>query len=588
MTAHLIAKLQTAVVRLTIISLMTTALFIPQGFVQSNPIPDTALDCELVVLSKADDPYFVLAQEIASAEDAPIFQNLTEALSCQPVFLLWVISPGSLSDSVMVDFGQTMKAHHLNVSSGIITGSTLEHARSLWQQRSQVRGQQMSIVNARFPSAHIEEGKIISIRADQASVGPLQAEHLIAALQSSDYLTYTGHGASKYLRLDEESTLTADMVPAINALVISTGSCQTVRLWDKDSIALQFIDQGAAAYSGFVYSPMEGYLIGEFDSLPFRYTWPDFPIGHAVQIQQHGTLQGFAEFPFHVLLGDPRIALQSQAPYQLVEDRQEGKQRILRYQAVSSGVLPVRIPNGVDYHFVEAPGITAAADADPFYNSKLQMVNIQNDKYLLVVQPGGELTLRLSPQPPWYWFFTDPVLDALDHTTLFNQQSGGDFIALFFAVIPLVWTGIHIIKKKLKRNNIHMALLFGATAVILNGLYIALRLGYLTINSKLIVFSPLSLAATFLLGTGGTLIFFHASKPIGKAVGLLIITFNCCGPALINSVVITAFNQLAAKPEIGSGIYNYSLALLPAIAWVISLALAAAGLKWVNRLRKVL
>jgi len=567
---------------------MTTALFFPQGFVHSISAPDTAPKCELVVLSKTDDPYFTLAQEIASAEDAPIFQNLNEALTCQPVFLLWVISPGSLSDSVMVNFGQTMKAHHLIVSSGIITGSTLEQARSLWQRRGQVRGQQMTIVNARFPSAHIEEGKIIAIHADQASVGPLQVERLIDILQSSDYLTFTGHGSSDYLRLDEETTLTADKVPTLNALVISTGSCQTVRLWDKESIALRFVDKGAAAYAGFVYSPMEGYLIGEFDGLPFRYTWPDFPIGHALQIQQHGTLQGFANFPFHLLLGDPRISLQRQAPYQLLEDRQEGQQRILRYQTVTSGILPVRIPNGADFHFVQAQGITAAADADPFYNSKLQMINIQNDKYLLVVQPGGELTLRLSQQPPWYWFFTDPVVDALDHTALFSQQSGGDYIALIFAIIPLVWTGVQIIKKRLKQNKVRIALLFGTGALMLYGLYTVLRLGYVTINSKLIVFSPLSLIAAFLLCTVGALIFFHANKPIGKAVGLLVITFNSWGPMLINSAVITAFNQLAAKPEIGSGIYNYSLALLPAIAWVISLTLAASGLEFARRLGNAL
>ena len=197
----------------------------------------------------------------------------------------------------------------------------------------------------------------------------------------------------------------------LNQIVVSTGSCQTVRPWNDNSIALRFVDQGAAAYAGFVYSPNEGYLIGEFDGLPFRYTWPGFPIGHVIQAQNRGTLQGFARFPYLFLLGDPRIAFQSYPPYSLVDDRLEDGQRILKFQQVPSGVIPVRITGGATYRFVEAEGITTAAEQDPFYNSRLQMVDIQEDKYILLVHPGGDLTLRLRPQAPWHWFLRDILLD---------------------------------------------------------------------------------------------------------------------------------------------------------------------------------
>ncbi len=95
----------------------------------------------------------------------------------------------------------------------------------------------------------------------------------IKVLQSADYLTFTGHGSSRSLNLDENIRLTAADVPSLDSVVISTGSCQTVRPWNADSIARRFVDQGAAAYAGFVFSPNEGFLIGEFDGLPFRYTW---------------------------------------------------------------------------------------------------------------------------------------------------------------------------------------------------------------------------------------------------------------------------------------------------------------------------
>jgi hypothetical protein len=49
--------------------------------------------------------------------------------------------------------------------------------------------------------------------------------------------------------------------------------------------------------------------------LPFRYTWPGFPIGHVVQFQNRGAVQDFAAFPYCFLLGDPRITVQSAPAY---------------------------------------------------------------------------------------------------------------------------------------------------------------------------------------------------------------------------------------------------------------------------------
>jgi hypothetical protein len=47
-----------------------------------------------------------------------------------------------------------------------------------------------------------------------------------------------------------------------------------VRLNAARSMALAAVAKGAAAFAGFLFSPIEGYLIGEFDGLPFRYTGP--------------------------------------------------------------------------------------------------------------------------------------------------------------------------------------------------------------------------------------------------------------------------------------------------------------------------
>ena len=555
-------------------------------FTRTSAAPKTQSTCELVVLADSADPYYSLAQEIAKAENASLAQSLSEATACHPTFLLWVISPRFLSDDVMVAFGMAMKAQTSAISTGIITASTLEGARDLWQRRERVRGEILMAANAPNPSAHIDQGRILTLSRESSALQPLTKTAFTAALQSADYLTFTGHGSNSYLRLDEDTRVVAADVPALDALVISTGSCQTLRPWKAGSIALQFIDQGAAAYSGFVYSPNEGYLLGEFDGLPMRYTWADFPIGHVIQAQNRGTLQGFAQFPYQFLLGDPRIALQSGPVYQLPDDHQEGERRILIFHDLPPGVIPIRIQGGAAYHFVVAPGLTAATDQDPFYNSRLQMVNIGEDKFLLLVQNGGNLTLRLSPQAPWTWFLSDIVLDSLDHTLIFGQQTGGDLLALGFSMLPLAWLAWQGLRKRLVWQNLRLALALGTGMAVLQGLYVLARLDQVTITTKVVVFSPFSLLATLILTTCGALIYFQAQSWRGKVIALLTATFATWAAALVMQLMISALNRFGFIPQIGVALYNYSLGLLPLGASFVTLLLMGLIYRYANHWAK--
>lgn len=548
--------------------------------------PQEQSSCELVVLAEPDDPYYPLAQKIAETEKAPLANTLPQVTDCQPTFLLWVVSPGFLSDAAMIAFGTAMKAQTSAISTGIISASTLEGARELWQRRDQVRGQKLLAANAPNPSAHIDQGQILAISQGESRLQPLTKTAFSGALQSVDYLTFTGHGSSRYLKLDEATQVTAADIPPLGPLVVNTGSCQTFRPWSTGSIALQFVDQGAAAYSGFVYSPNEGYLLGEFDGFPMRYTWQDFPIGHVIQAQNRGTLQGFAQFPYLFLLGDPRIALQSGPPYDLPDDHQEGERRILTFHNLPSGVIPIHIQGGAAYHFVEAPGLTAAADQDPFYNSRLQMINIGADKFLLLVQNGGELTLRLSLQTPWTWLLTDFFLDSLDHTLIFSQQSSGDLVALAFSILPLAWVAWQAQRRRLTWQNLRLALALGLGAIIFQGLYVLTRVEHVTITTKTVVFSPLSLLAVFILTTCGALIFFQARSWIGKAIALLVATFATWAAALAMLLVISALNRFGFMPQIGAALYNYALSLLSLGAFLITLVLTGLAFGYVDRWAK--
>lgn len=545
----------------------------------STPPPQS--QTELVILADPDDPYYPLAEEIAGTEDAPLAPDLTTALAYQPEFLLWVASPSSFSDAVFAEFGLTMKGQPSAISTGIITGSTLEIARELWERSGQVRSRVFFAVNAPNPSARILEGRITEITQNSVETQPLTKPNFVNALQTADYLTFTGHGGNSYLGLKEGLTLVPADIPFLNSPIVATGSCQTVRPWRDNSIALRFVDQGVTAYSGFVFSPNEGYLLGEFDELPFRHTWPDFPIGHVIQAQNRGTLQGFAYFPFQFLLGDPRISLQAEPPYQVVDDRQNGDERVLKLQNVPAGIIPIRVMGGAEYSFVKVPGGTSASERDPFYNSRLQMVDMQDDKLILLLHNGGDLTLQLRKQIPWYWLPLDILLDSLDHTLIFSQQSGGDMLALIFSVLPMLWAGWQLIKRRFARKQVLLAAAFGVAAALLQGVYVLVRLDNVTIISKDVAFSPLSLVAAFLLSTCGALIFFRARKRIGKVIALTVVTFSCWAPMLFGLLASGAINAFSLS-QLGTPIYNYSLGLISVGAFLVSVVFSGLALKYLK------
>ncbi|MGD9147984.1 MAG: hypothetical protein PVI80_20625, partial [Anaerolineae bacterium] len=400
-----------------------------------------------LLLADPADPYYSLAQEIAEVEGFPLVHTLPEVLAQNPVFLLWIVSPGYLSDAALVDLGLATLDRPSAISAGIITGSTLDDARALWLRASDVRGERVFAANAENPAGHIPAG-ITIFDGPETTVQPLTLANLTGRLQEADYLTFTGHGGTGYLVLDADTKLRPGRIPPLLPAVIATGSCNTFRPWEDGSIALDFVDKGAAAYAGFAYSPNAGYLIGAYRGVPFRYTWPDFPIGHAVQVQNHGTLQGFAQIPYYFLLGDPRIALQAAPVYRQVEAQTSAGTLTISYADAPAGVIPLRIPGGARFSYVEISGAGAAWENEPFYNSRLQMTDIGSDKFVLFEHKGGDFELQLRSRPPWYWVPADILVDALDGTLLFLQEGGGDLLLLIAGLLAMVPVAVFLLRKR--------------------------------------------------------------------------------------------------------------------------------------------
>jgi len=535
-----------------------------------------------VILADPADPYYVLAEEMAAAEDLAIVHSLDQALAAQPAFLLWVVSPGRLSDQTMIDFGLAMRDRPSAVATGIISGTTLDDARALWQRAAAVRGEQVYAVNAANPSGNVEAG-ITGVPGSATERLPLTKTNLVQSLQQADYLTFTGHGSSAYLRLDDETTLRAADLPPLPPLVVATGSCNTFRPWEKASIALAFVREGAAAYAGFAYSPNEGYLMGEFDGLPFRYTWPGFSIGQVVQVLNRGTLQGFASLPYYYLLGDPRLALQAEAPYQLVGVQAEDGALMQHYAGAPPGVIPVRVPGGARYASVEVPGVGLAWRGEPFYNARLQMTDIGDDKFVLLDHEGGDFTLRLRTHPPWLRAAADVILDALDGTLLFLQDNGGSVLMLGAGVLALAVTVVLLLRRKASPRLLLPTMLIGLALAAAHGLYALTRLEHLSVTSKGIDFSLLAPVSTFLLGTCGAFFFLRAASWRGRAVGLAVATLGALAPAVFLLFIFGIADDVIMGRELGMGLWNCRLGLQPLLVSVLGAAVLGPVLQLVGR-----
>ena len=155
-------------------------------------------------------------------------------------------------------------------------------------------------------------------------------------------------------------------------------------LSSDNTIALTCVDKGAKVYAGYLYSPHASTIIGKNYGLTCQYTWQDFPIGHIAQIHNHELTKWMATVPYFFLIGDPRISFQNTPPYQLIEDKiVDQNKRVLKFTDAQIGLIPVRIPLGAEYNFVSIPNNTSSSYNDSFFNSRLQMINVNNDKFIL-------------------------------------------------------------------------------------------------------------------------------------------------------------------------------------------------------------
>jgi hypothetical protein len=529
---------------------------------------------DTAVLADPQDPYYPLAVEMAQAENAFLAHSPAEALKREPASLLWVVSPMSLNDRVLANFGISLRQSAHYVSVGLITGGTMEKARALWLRKKPAGGPLVAVV--------VRENKIEIAGGGPTRQKTLSKENFLSAMQHAGYLDFAGHGAKGFWGISEDTQLTARDIPLLPALFANADACQTLRVWGEGSIALAFVDSGAAGYAGFVHSPY-GYLFGEPKDFPMRYTWPDFPIGHAIQIQNSGLLKGFHDWPFYFLLGDPRLSFQQKQPYEIASDEINGSARVLTLKNTPAGVIPVKITGGRSYSFVEVERVGKAWERELVYNAAIQMVNIKNDKFLLIAQRGGDFTIRLWEKAPFYWPITSSLQMAMDHATVIYHSEGNMAAGNILTVILLLAIAIIIWRKKipLTARYIWASLAVGLLFALARGGYAWLRqeelvqlyAQYLRTVDNGYDINWLFIVTSFLVAAAGAFMWLNVKKWPAKAAILLVITTPGWLISLFCLAVISFVNILANQ-RWGFSIYGYGQTLLFAAAFLAESALA--------------
>ncbi len=547
---------------------------------ESGGVP--GLDTSTVVLSGPGDPYRPLALEICRAEALPCYDNADQALAQNSRFLLWVGSPRTFTDKVLTQF--SLQAGLSRASTGILTGATIEDARSLWQRRALVQGGRVFAVYGKLTSQPELPGRIAAPELlGVAGRRSLTKTELVEALKNCDYLTFTGHGGGTFWLLGAGDPFRAADIPPLPPAVLGTASCQGVRLAAADSIALAAVARGAAAYAGYSFSPIEGYLIGAFAGLPFRYTWPGVTVGEVVRLQNRGAVQGMAAFPYYLLVGDPRIVLQAETSLAPAGIETARGVRTYDYGDLPPGFFPIRVRGGAQYHFVEVPELTAASDYDRFYNSRLQMINSGADKLLLVLHPGGELKIRMRDEPPRFWRWTDPLLDALDHTFIFTRSSTNPWISALLSSGAMLALWCFWREDSRRRRTMTLGILTGIAMALGHTVYVLLRINQVTITSKPLAVGPVDIVLTALLASCGAAIYALRDTFARRIAGVLVAALPAAGAAALTFSVFFGFNTFVARPALGIGIYNYSM---PEMAFIGAVCQAVVFLFLVSLFRR--
>jgi hypothetical protein len=535
----IITILAYSILSVIIISLTTAFLcgFNTTDFVTRNNInkitegSETKL-LENIVISDSKDPYYPLAQEIAKSENAILINSLEQLYGYYPKYLIWVASPGFLSEKKLLELGEFFKQTQRFAATGIITGLTMESAANLWERGKQAVEGKNYIASDFDINGGLKEGAIIDVSTQSFKENKLNKENLINALEKADYFYWARHVSGKrwFWHKDPGSedydSLFAQDIPNLKPVIIHTPSCGSFLPWQENSIAIGFVEKGASAYLGDLFTPggQSGIFIGELHYLPGKYTWKDFPIGIMTQIQNKSMARASANIPVFFMMGNPKISLQSQKPYEIISDQEYANKRVIKGRWENEGILPLKIDGGASYSYVSIKGLSSISDNGLFYNSKIQSINIQSDKYLLFIPDGSEFEINLTKRAPFLWNFYNSIKDSFEFSLITIGPVQG-YISLIFLGIFLLIFLIYKIKKKISLKTCLSVIIAGLIIATLQLIFIIFQSDKVTASSYIKTYPAFKLIlgfiGTFSTISGGLILMLSARKRILKLLGMI-------------------------------------------------------------------
>lgn len=554
--------------------------------VSCAPQPTSDIDVDTIIVSAKMDPYFPLAQEIAQAEGLGIAADIEEAVYANPRYILLVAAPENITDGALVEIGRLFQRQGVYPALGIITGSTIEKARQLWARSDQAQSGSNFVagdveVYQRFTGPIIFD---ISGSEGEATSTSLDKDGLISALKQADYLYWSRHAGktswfwnSESENFSEADELRAQDVPALKPVVIYTPSCSTIRLGTENSIAMAFIDNGAAAYIGNANSPIANSFIRHGLQVPGITSWKEFPLGIVAQVHGKMTARAIFTSPQFYMLGDPRTYLSKEQPYRIISDSvKENGQRVIQGESDFSGSLAIKIADGAAYDFLSVKGVSAASEGDLFYNSKLQTINLGADKYLLLLHEGGSFEIALSPRAPFLWVVRDALWDAFDFSWVLLWLDlnivNSFFVYLLPAALFIILLLVKVLRQKKPLSDYRYVFLSAFVVILLRLVYFLARWDDYSVSGNYADYTAghiaLGIAGEFACVSAGLMLLKDARRMWGRIFGMALAVL----PQLMLTGFYLAFTTLynILTPVTGmtaSGLFNY------ANFWMLALVL---------------
>ena len=436
------------------------------------------------------------------------------------------------------------------------------------------------------------EALIVDLNQPEGAPLPLTHDTLVQTLEKSDYFYWVRHVSATRWMWDttetagEDGDLTAAEIPALGPIVIQTPSCGSFQPWKEDSIAMGFINRGAAAYIGHVQTAVvsNSFLMRRGYVVPNMSTWQDFPLGVLAQVRSRMEARVSSSTPLYFMLGDPRAYLSAEQSYSITADEVDGSTRRITGETDFRGYLAVKVEGGADYDFVRVSGLTAASESDFFFNNDLQTLNLGGDKYLVFYQDSGTFEITLSEKTPWYWPVGDGLLDALDYNWVTMNTVNNPFSLAFLGGLVIL-----LIVKTRRKNPDKKSLkdyrgffIAGLVLAALHVGYVLLRMGHYTVSADAVGYTPVQILLGF-IGTvssvsAGLILVRGARKPFSRYLGWTV--------AILPQALLTAFKlftvgatdlMFMAQNAVPQPIWNFNVVWLSLIALAIDLLLVVGA-----------